>query len=192
MKMFEKVKIKGQSLFEVVFAIAITAIILTGVLSLATTSVRNVDSSKNKSIASSEGRASIDWLRRQRDSDWDNLAGFSSFSGITYCLENPDEGLKLKEGDCLKIPGTNLTREVTLSFTDSEDVIQADVEVYWMDAQGLHIENLVTWFSNWANIESFYEAPPECSPQGSYCTENSDCCEPLYCISNVCWSLATE
>jgi len=187
--MFEKAKIKGQSLFEVIFAIAITAMILTGVLSLATTSVRNVDSSKNKSIASNEGRASIDWLRNQRDLDWDNLAGLASFPGITYCLADPDDGLKLKETECLKIPGTNLTREVTLAFTDSEDVIQADVEVYWMDAQGLHIENLVTWFSNWANIGPFYEEPPTCGSLGSYCTVNTDCCEPLYCIGNICSSL---
>ena len=64
----------GQSLFEVVFAVAIAAMILVGIVSLATTSTRNSIFSRNNSQATKYAQEVVEWLREERDKDWINLS----------------------------------------------------------------------------------------------------------------------
>src|SRR3989344_7941590 len=105
----------GQSLFEIIFVIAITALILTGVVSLSAVSVRNSDTSSNKTLSSKYLREATDFLRMQRDTDWTSFSARASDAGITWCLKDLVTWPALS-GTCATtdfISGTNnLFREV--------------------------------------------------------------------------------
>ena len=64
----------GQSLFEVVVALAISTLVIIAVVSLAALSIRNTDFSKNKTLASKYAQDATEWLRGQRDADFDAFA----------------------------------------------------------------------------------------------------------------------
>ena len=72
----------GQSFFEVVFAIGITALILVAVVSLATKSLANSDFSKNNALALRHVQEASEWVRQQRDLDWTNLTSRTPGSSI--------------------------------------------------------------------------------------------------------------
>jgi Tfp pilus assembly protein PilV len=139
----------GQSLFELVVAIAISALIIVAVVSLASTSIRNSDFSKNKSLAATYAQEATEWLRGQRDADINAFVTHAQaptwcFSGLNWNLSGPCGSSDL-------ISGTPFTRQAT--FTESvesgKNVIQVDVTVSWRDAQGLHEVVSATGLTDW-------------------------------------------
>ncbi|MFC1649734.1 hypothetical protein ACFL2C_03430 [Patescibacteria group bacterium] len=132
---------KGQSLFEVVFAIAIATVVLTGVVFLATSTIRNSTFSKNKAEATKFTQEAAEWLREQKDQNWDNLATHISPS---RCLGD----LNWASG-CV-IVGTIFSRSVSL--TQVGDDIEAQVIVTWTDGLGEHQVKSITTYTNWRSI----------------------------------------
>jgi Tfp pilus assembly protein PilW len=132
---------KGQSLFEVVVAVGISALIIVAIVSLAVDSIQNSNFSKNKSLASNYTQQAIEWLRGQRDAD---VAGFFNKAltagSSEVCLNSlPVSIASLAISDCYSgatIAGTPFMREV--SFYVSTHIVEADVMVSWQDSQGLH------------------------------------------------------
>jgi len=147
---------KGQSLFEVLFAIAISGIILVGVVSLATNSVRNTTYSKNKTNADLYIQGAVNWLRQQRDLNWNDFVTHASSGGTTWCLI--DLVWSASSGGCgvndYVTGSTYIKRELTLTITDAVGAnIQALVIVSWTDGQGMHEERVVTNFVDWREVD---------------------------------------
>ena len=61
---------KGQSLFEVVFAVGIAGLIVTGIVSLANRTLGNSNTSRDRSLASRYAQDMTDCLRELRDEDF--------------------------------------------------------------------------------------------------------------------------
>jgi Tfp pilus assembly protein PilV len=134
----------GQSLFEVLVAVGISALILLGVVSLATSSVRNSNFSKNNSQATKYTQEEMEWLREQRDADW---SAFMSSVGGGGCSGTLSWG-----GNCSINPTFIRTASFTCSFFNpgppptttgaicnaSANIVDAQVSVTWQDAQGSH------------------------------------------------------
>jgi Tfp pilus assembly protein PilV len=140
---------KGQSLFEVVFALGVIGIVMVGIVALATTSIRNASFSRNQSVATRYMQEGVEWLREQRDLDWDT---FRSYAGNTWCLNGSPLASWGAAGGCGggTISGTIFTREVALSqISVTPPIIEADVTVVWQDAQGLHDARTVTRLTSW-------------------------------------------
>lgn len=136
---------RGQSLFEVIFALGIAAIILIAMASLATTTLRNSTFSNDSAIATQLAAEVTEWLRSERDENWSSFAGRSSVAGRTWCL--PTLSWPAVSGPCSgPIPGANYTRSVILESVDANptpqdgiiDTINATVTVSWTDSQGTH------------------------------------------------------
>lgn len=138
--------ISGQSLFEVVVALAVVTLIIIALVALASTSIRNVDFSKNKTLATRYSQEAIEWLRGERDFDFD--AFYQKALTPTWCMDT----LVLDDiGQCDTtevIAGTIFRREAAFSIINSANV-EAEVNVYWEDAQGLHEVKTVTNFTDW-------------------------------------------
>ena len=135
---------KGQSLFEVILALAVVALILVTVVSLAAFSVRNSSYSKNKTIAERYVQQAIEWLRGERDA---NSTTFFNRSG-NYCINN----LSFISGQCSgNISGTVFKRELAISKTtvNLKTVLKTEVIVSWSDGQGIHEARSITYFSDW-------------------------------------------
>lgn len=142
---------KGQSLFEVVLALSIMALIIFAVVILAAISIRNSDFSKNKAVATRYSQGATEWLRGQRDASWSTFSGKASLAGRTWCFNTePITAWPGVEGGCSSssfISGTNFQRQVSLLIVGA-DTVQASVSLYWADAQGTHQVSSITNFTN--------------------------------------------
>lgn len=141
----------GQSLFEVIFALAVAALVMVGIVSLAASSVRNSTFARNTTLSTRFVQETSEWLRELRDgSPWAVFSAKADSVGIKYCL--PSLGLSLPAaGGCapgIYIAGTTFIREVTLTLSSS-DTIDIDIEVRWTDAQGMHKTRSLTQLTSW-------------------------------------------
>ena len=145
--------ILGQSLYELVFAIGIAAIIITGVLVVSTTSVRNSTYSKNNSQATKYAQEEMEWLRGQRDAGWDSFvtnidtggctAGNFSWGGLGGNCTVGDIYTRTANFTCRDSAGGVVMCDSTASMVD------ASVSISWTDAQGDHIVTSVSKFTDW-------------------------------------------
>ncbi len=142
---------KGQSLFEVIFALAIAAIVLIGVVSLAASSVRNSTFARNKALATRYTQEASEWLRGQRDANpWAAvIAASSPDPGTTWCLVDLSAGLTSPAPTCGVITGTIFTREVILKELPNPNEVEVTVTVDWTDSKGIHEVRTVTILTNW-------------------------------------------
>lgn len=140
---------KGQSLFEVVFAVGMSALIITTVVVLAGNAVSNSTFSKNKVIAGRHTQEAVEWLRGERDADWDTFFSFAATA--IWCLPMTDWNLA-KAGVCGPTDtissNPNFKREVNFTQVDSANV-ETKVKVYWQDGRGYHEVSTVTNFTDW-------------------------------------------
>jgi type II secretory pathway pseudopilin PulG len=147
---------KGQSLFEVVLALGVITAITVGIVSLTVNAMRNAAFSKNKTLAGRYAQEATEWLRSERDYDFDAFVNHvPGISSVTYCLPSlPANHIWPASGACSSsnyISGTTLLRKVVLTKTtpSGKTIIEADVVVYWNDAQGYHEVRSATLFSDW-------------------------------------------
>ncbi len=136
---------KGQSLFEMVLAIAIMTMIIVAVVILASNAIRNSTFSKNKTLSSRYSQEAIEWLRGERDTNWTDFYEYALQGD--FCLQTLgwDPGAC---GNLQVIPGTSIVRGMTLSVNGATQV-EAEVKVYWEDSQGIHETKTVTSFTDW-------------------------------------------
>ncbi len=138
----------GQSMFEVVLALFIMAMIIVGVVFLSTNSIANSSFSKNKTIAGRYSQEAVEWLRGQRDSD---STLFKTNAVGSYCFDSSiltwsNSGL-CSSGELLN----NLfKREVTFTTTTitGKNLIEAKVVTSWNDSKGTHQSKSVTQFTD--------------------------------------------
>lgn len=150
-----KLKVElGQSLFELVVAIAVSALIIVVIVSLVASSIRNANYSKNNGLASSYAQNATEWLRSERDRDINNF--MVNVQTPKWCLK--DSPLTISSwtqvGACGAndyISGTVFLREVNFTVTapGGKTVVQTDVVVSWTDAQGIHEVTNITNFTDW-------------------------------------------
>jgi Tfp pilus assembly protein PilV len=140
---------QGQSLFEVVVAIAISALIIVTIVSLATNSIQNSSFSKNKTLAATYVQEATEWLRGQRDTD---MNAFVSHTVIpTWCLQSLSWSIPGACGSTNFIADTSFIRQATfaVSTVNGKDFIESNVTVSWQDAKGIHQVTSSTNLSDW-------------------------------------------
>lgn len=136
---------KGQSLFEVVLATGVSALIITGIVAMAANSIQNASYSKDKTLASNYVTETMEWLRKERDQNYEVFkakAMFSRSMDITYCLTSLDSW-PASPGSCSvdkTIGTTKFSREITFPGCSPcpSNLIEASVTVSWKDAKGKH------------------------------------------------------
>ena len=136
----------GQSLFEVVVTVAVSALIVTAIVAMATNSIQNSSYSRDKTIASNYAQETMEWLRSERDQNtaiFNEKSGFSPLSDGHYCINNLS--WPTVPGKCQSdqvITGTKFIREVVFLACANDpcpnNIIQAQVTVFWQDSKGVH------------------------------------------------------
>ena len=145
---------KGQSLFEVIMAVGISAMILTAIVSLSTLSVANSERSSNSKLSVFYTQEALSFIRLTRDSDWATFAAYASTSsGSDYCMKTPTFSVPGVSG-CQFISGTNLVRTANLTKNALATYVNVTVNITWQDGSGTHQEKTVTRLSNW-NVSQF-------------------------------------
>lgn len=133
---------KGQSMYEMVIAIAIVALSLLAFVGLIISSLSAANYTREKSRANSYVQQALEWLRTEKDADWG--AFYTNASGNTggMCL-----GSLTWSGGC-GISGTNYERRAYFTVS-SGDKVNVRIEVSWSDARGRHVSEGSTSFTDW-------------------------------------------
>lgn len=139
---------RGQSILEILIAVAVTAVLLVSLLSLGTTSVKTSTYSRDLNLATKFSNQVADWLRNQRTE-----IGWVSFTEIlinhgnefTLCLNdfpnNISEFGLIVPGNCNYaggelISGTSFWREAHFNLTTVNDgTIKATIHTHWIGAK---------------------------------------------------------
>ena len=147
---------KGQSMFELLIAIGISALIIVVLVSLVASALQNAAFAKNQTLAGRYAQEATEWLRGQRDADTN--AFLSNVSSQPYEVARCFTTLNWNSiGPCGaddKIGG-QFTRQISFKTVNAEvdgvtkDIIEADVTVSWTDSKGLHQITNATDFSDW-------------------------------------------
>lgn len=138
---------KGQSLFEVVVAVAVSALMITAIVAIATNSIQNSSFSRDKTLASNHVQEVHEWLRQERDN---NSAAFIANTAIpTWCFRALSWSAPTIQRACYEtdyIDGTKFTRQSTfsISLVGGKNVVRVDTTVSWTDAKGTHKINGIT------------------------------------------------
>lgn len=144
----KQIKFSGQSLFEVVFAVGMVALILTAIVLLSTRSIKTADFSQNRAMAGKYAQEATEWFRLQRDLlGWDIFFAKADDTPVSHSFGS----LVFDTTDTL-IPGTVFSRSYTLSeyTTDEGDLgLLLEVKIEWTDSEGPHTVINSTKFTNW-------------------------------------------
>lgn len=139
---------RGQSLFELVVALGIGALVLVGLMRVSTTSINNIIFSRTQAQATRLAEEAAEWLREERDKDWDTFRDLRA-NGIAWCLNTLDWSQAQQPGCTGEIAGTSFARETTLTSDLSATKIDVLVRVYWTDNLGTHEVRLDSRLTNW-------------------------------------------
>jgi len=154
----------GQSLFEVVVALAISALVIVALVSLATNSIRTSIYSKNNSLATTYANQAIEWLRGERDRNMVNFntQAYRFRSNIFKCFNSQPLAWPTGTGAAPVCPtsgtgstisGTPFVRQlkfiITMTPAPVKTIYEADVTVSWTDSQGKHTVTSATVFTDW-------------------------------------------
>lgn len=138
----------GQSLIEVLTALAVVLLVIIALIRATTTSMKGSDFAKTQSSATSYGQEAIEWIRAERDKNWDNIADKVTPGKI--CLNALDWTATAPcNEDSIPLAG-KFQRQVILSSVGTEGKqIKVEVTVSWQDSSGEHQSVLTTYLSNW-------------------------------------------
>lgn len=136
---------KGQSLFELVVALSVSALIITGIVILASNSIQNTSYSRDKTLASTYAQQATEWLRKERDQNYDifeSKALYDRTVDIYYCLDDlswPSSPGWCPEGSFVEGNST-FTRVIKFPSCNpcNSNLVEANVSVYWDDSKGNH------------------------------------------------------
>lgn len=137
---------RGQTLVELLTALAIAVIVIVAIIALSTKALSNINFSRNQSDANHYANELSEWMRSERDTSW---SSFSSRTG-TRCFRTLSWG---GGGNCSSgdvISGTQLLRSATLTLGGAQnDEMTISITVSWTDNQGTHSTNLNTKLTKW-------------------------------------------
>jgi len=139
---------KGQSLIEAVATLGIILLILTGIITATTYSIRNSNYAKTQSQATKYATELTEWFRSQRDDqDWATFLARTN----TYCFNDVSIEWPIITGAC-SVSDYSLEskykREATLTRA-SASAVTINITVSWQDESGIHQSNLETYLTQW-------------------------------------------
>ncbi|OGK31034.1 hypothetical protein A3F29_03200 [Candidatus Roizmanbacteria bacterium RIFCSPHIGHO2_12_FULL_33_9] len=120
----------GFTLIEVLVVLSILSLFLLSAITVSIVSVRNLKSSENKILATRYAEGLSEWIRGQKESDWDIFIGKTG----AWCFsEEPILTWPLSTGNCL--PNEKISsifeRKAVISYDSALDRIISDVTVSW-------------------------------------------------------------
>ncbi len=133
----------GQTLAEIVVALAIVILLVVGLIVGTTSSVRSTDQGRMRSLAVKYNQEALELVRQKRDSDWDV---FAAYSGL-WCIDK--EGVWSQASLCPANIDNTFTRSVVFTWNAGASRMDIVATVSWPDGATVHKSELVTFFTQW-------------------------------------------
>ncbi|QQS39543.1 hypothetical protein IPM62_02940 [Candidatus Woesebacteria bacterium] len=135
---------KGQSLFEIVITVGISALIIVGVVSLANKTLGNTNAARDRSLAARYVQEMTECLRKQRDANWDTFIA----NGATSCVSNVATQSHFT-GKTILLNCFDKDENAVLCSLPTAVQAEADVAIGWDDGSGSHVVRTITRFTDW-------------------------------------------
>lgn len=138
----------GQTLLELVLALGVIAVVLTGLVSAVTSSLRYSQSSQLRSRGVKYAQEGLELARKLRDSNtWDIFAAYSGSGSSSWCLSESGVWSPNGGSGCPIASGSTFWRTVT--FTWNDPIMDVVSEVSWADRLASSTVSFRTYFSQW-------------------------------------------
>lgn len=135
---------RGQTLAEIVVALGIVLILVTGLIVGGTSAVRTSDQGRMRSKAIQYAQEGIELTRKLRDESWTT---FQARSGL-WCLDGSGVWTQAV-GVCPVNINSTFTRGVTFAWNAAALRMEITMTVTWQDGSATHKSELVTYFTEW-------------------------------------------
>lgn len=139
---------RGQTLIELLAALAIAVVVIVAIIALSTKALSNINFARTQSEANRYANELMEWLRSQRDESWST---FASKTGARCFPSSPISSWPLS-GVCSSgnvISGTQLLRSAVLTLDAGTNTMTVAITVSWIDDKGTHSTNLNTKLTQW-------------------------------------------
>lgn len=146
-----KKNLDGFSLVEVLVFISILSLFFIVAVAVVTATIRNMKISEHKILAVRYGEELLEWLRSQKEIDWNSFV--SQRSGKTYCFDQtPITSWSSIETSCgsSQLINSLFKRQVTIT-SQGNPVLQTDISitVSWSEPGGDFQAPIKTVFTLW-------------------------------------------
>lgn len=143
---------KGQTLLEVLTALAVGVLVLVGMTSVILGSLTNTQFSKNQNLATLYSQQGMEIMRDIRNTSWSTFYNtYTSTSTMTFCL--PGGSTTPKAGFCGLVDYVDGVFKREIKFTrdtiDPAGKIQVVTTVSFTDSKGEHKSELISVLTNW-------------------------------------------
>jgi len=155
----------GQTLIEIILALSVVVLIITGITFAVTSSIKNATFSKNQNLATQYAQQGMEIVRAIRDRSW---TAFFSLADVNYCLSKDSQELTVRPGSYCTSDGTKagtpnvgiFVREIRIQPSNPNCSpgganVKATVSVAWEDSKCTspanpfcHKVQLVSCFTN--------------------------------------------
>ncbi len=136
----------GQTLAEVVVAIGVIVLLVTGLIVGTSVTLKASQYSKARSQAVQYAQESIELARTIRDGGWTAFRAYGTVAGTSWCLDKAGVWTAM-DGSCLPNIDNFFTRQVTFTWTDPR--MKADIVVSWQDGNKTYTVPISTYFTQW-------------------------------------------
>lgn len=127
-------KLKGETLIEVLIALSIAVVVITTITTLSISSLSNTQFVRDQNQAAKYAQEGLETMRSLRNSDYGDYATYGSATGLTYCLGENETTLDLSVTSCT-IPNIvdKFIRSVTIELDGGcgTDLVYTVVNVSW-------------------------------------------------------------
>lgn len=150
-KIFNK---QSFTLVEILVFLTILSLLFITAAAITTYSLKSLKMQENKIIAANYANQLLEWLRGQKENDWNQFTSKSSTIGTIYCF---NDNLSLNSNFLTSGPCANYTldqrykREVTLTNLTNNPTtqIKVSIAVKWEEGGNIFKVPIDTIFSIW-------------------------------------------
>ncbi|MDP1722704.1 MAG: hypothetical protein Q8L37_05840 [Candidatus Gottesmanbacteria bacterium] len=138
----------GQTLAEVVVAIGVVVLLVTGLIFGTSVTLKASQYGKARSQAVQYAQEAIEVTRNLRDSGWTTFFTYGGVSPLSWCLNKAGVWTAMS-GSCSTNIDTVYTRTVTLTWIEIDKKMKVDVVVSWIDGNKTFTVPVTTYFTQW-------------------------------------------
>ncbi len=136
----------GQTLVEVVVAIGVVVLLVTGLIVSTSVSLKASQYGKMRSLSTQYAQEAIEATRNLKDSGWSTFSGYGAVQPISWCFNKAGDWTQMV-GACSPNIDNFYTRVVTFTWDDPR--MKVDVVVAWVDGAKTYSSTLSTFFTQW-------------------------------------------
>lgn len=133
-------------LVEVVVAIGVVVLLVTGLIVGTSVTLKASQYSKARGQAVQYAQEAVEIARKIRDSGWTTFATYGGVSPRSWCLDKAGVWTAMP-GSCSANIDTFYTRQVTFTWDDPR--MKVDVVVSWTDGNKTYTVPISTYFTQW-------------------------------------------